>query len=122
MESLYERLGGEAAILAAVDVFYSKVLADDLTRPFFEGLDMDAQTKKQIAFMARAFGGPEEYHGRDLRSSHAALVRDKGLNDVHFDRIALHLEATLQEMRVPAELIAEVLGLIGGTRNEVLDR
>jgi hemoglobin len=122
MQSLYERLGGEAAILAAVDVFYSKVLADDLTRPFFEGLDMDAQTKKQIAFMARAFGGPEEYHGRDLRSSHAALVRDKGLNDAHFDRIALHLEATLQEMRVPAGLIAEVLGLIGGTRNEILDR
>ena len=50
--SLYDRLGGEAAIMAAVDRFYQKVLADELTRPFFAGLDMDAQIRKQISFMS----------------------------------------------------------------------
>jgi len=28
-DSLYEKLGGEAAVDAAVDIFYRKVLADD---------------------------------------------------------------------------------------------
>ena len=35
MKSLYERIGGEAAIVAAVELFYEKVMADPRTRSFF---------------------------------------------------------------------------------------
>jgi hemoglobin len=121
-KSLYERIGGQAAVMAAVDLFYRKVLADDLTRPFFDALDMDAQTRKQIAFMTWALGGPAEYRGRDLTTAHGALVRNKGLSDVHFDAVAKHLEATLRELGVPDDLIAEALGIVGGTRAQVLGR
>ena len=65
--SLFERIGGEAAIMAAVDRFYEKVTADELTRPFFIGLDLAAQTRKQVSFMAWAFGGPAEYEPRGER-------------------------------------------------------
>src|SRR5687767_12327147 len=108
MESLYERLGGETAIMAAVDLFYKKVLADELTRPFFEGLDMNAQIAKQIAFMAHAFGGPEYLKGRDLRTAHASLVA-RGLGDQHFDAVAGHLRSTLNELGVAQPLIEEAL-------------
>src|SRR6185503_3889084 len=94
MSTLYERLGGEAAIMAAVDVFYKKVLADDVTSPFFAGLDIETQIKKQIAFMAWAFGGPQEFKGRDLRSAHAGLV-ERGLGEQHFAAVVRHLESTL---------------------------
>jgi hemoglobin len=120
--SLFERLGGEAAIMAAVDLFYGKVLADEVTRPFFAGLDMPAQTKKQVAFMAWAFGGPEAYKGRDLRTAHRRLVAEMGLNDAHFDAVAKHLKATLEELGVAKELIDEALGIVAGARTEVLDR
>ena len=120
--SLYERMGGEAAVMAAVDLFYRKVLADDLTRPFFEDLEMDAQIKKQVAFMTWAFGGPATYRGRDLRTAHAKLVQQKALSDVHFDAVAKHLQATLKELGVDDGLIAEALTIVGGTRNEVLGR
>ena len=120
--SLYERLGGEMVLMEAVDVFYSKIMADSVTRPFFEDLDMAAQTRKQLAFMARAFGGPKEYEGRDLRSAHAKLVREKGLSDVHFDAVAGHLEATLRELEVAEGLISEALTIVASTRAEVLGR
>jgi hemoglobin len=120
--SLYERLGGEAAIAAAVDLFYDKVMADERTRPFFAAIDMKAQIKKQRSFMTVAFGGPDEYRGRDLRVAHAALVRDKGLSDMHFDAVAEHLKATLVELGIADPLIGEVLGIVGGTRKEVLGR
>jgi hemoglobin len=121
-QSLYERLGGQAAVMAAVDLFYQKVLADDLTRPFFESLDMAAQTKKQIAFMTWAFGGPSEYRGRDLTTAHASLVKNKGLGDQHFDAVAKHLDATLRELGVSQDLIQEALGIVGSTRDKVLGR
>jgi hemoglobin len=120
-ESLYDRIGGEAAIMAAVERFYQKVLVDERTRPFFENLDMTDQTKKQIAFMTWAFGGPNEFKGRDLRAAHAPLVA-KGLGDVQFDAVASHLETTLQELGVPEELVRESLAIVAGTREEVLGR
>ena len=121
-QSLYERLGGQAAIMAAVDLFYQKVLTDDVTRGFFESLDMAAQTKKQIAFMTWAFGGPAEFRGRDLTTAHANLVKNKGLSDVHFDAVAKHLDATLRELGVDQALIQEALGIVGSTREKVLGR
>ena len=122
MASLYDRLGGEAAVMAAVALFYKKVLEDAVTQPFFEGLDMDKQITKQMAFMTVAFGGPDEYKGRDLRAAHAGLVKHKGLSDVHFDAVAHHLAATLAELGVAQDLIDEALGIVGSTRAEVLNR
>src|SRR5262245_2843917 len=121
-KSLYERIGGEAALMAAVDLFYTKVLANELTRPFFESLDMQAQIKKQIAFMSWAFGGPESYKGRDLTTAHAHLVKAKGLSDAHFDAVAVSLEQTLLELGVERALVDEVLGVVGQTRDSVLGR
>jgi hemoglobin len=120
--SLYDRLGGEIAIMAAVDLFYSKVLADPVTRPFFDGIDMTLQARKQVAFMTYAFGGPVEQRGRDLRTSHAALVKSRGLSDVHFDAVAEHLRTTLQELEIDLPLQDEVMAIIASTRAAVLDR
>jgi hemoglobin len=119
--SLFERLGGENAMVAAVELFYSKVLADEVTRPFFEGLDMETQTRKQIAFMTWAFGGPSEYRGRDLRTAHGKLL-SRGLGDEHFDAVAQHLTETLKELDVGQPLIDEALGIVASTRRDVLGR
>jgi hypothetical protein len=72
--SLYERIGGENAVTAAVGLLYQKILADETLRHFFAGLNMQAQVKKQVSFMTLAFGGPAGYSGKDLREAHARLV------------------------------------------------
>jgi hemoglobin len=71
--------------------------------------------------MTWAFGGPAEYKGRDLREAHGALVK-RGLSDSHFDAVAKHLSATLEELGVEKQLINEALAIVGGTRPEVLNR
>ena len=120
-KSLYDKLGGEAAVEAAVDIFYRKVLADDLISRFFEGVDMDRQRGMQKSFLTMVFAGPNKYTGKDLRSAHAHLVKD-GLSDVHFDAVAGHLQATLEELNVPGELVEEVMTIAGSTRDDVLGR
>ena len=44
--TLYERIGGEAALDAAVDLFYRKVLGDPGLSDFFDSTDMDGQRGK----------------------------------------------------------------------------
>lgn len=117
--SLYERLGGAAAVNAAVDVFYAKVMADPTLAPFFDGVDMPRQKAMQRAFLTVAFGGPNGYSGRGLRAAHSGSVK-RGLNGTHYDAVVGHLGATLAELGVPKELIVEAAGVANSVRGEVL--
>lgn len=119
--TLFEQLGGEAAVNAAVDVFYRKVLADYRINRFFDNVDMETQAAKQKAFLTMAFGGPNNYSGQDMRDGHARLVK-LGLSDEHFDAVLEHLGATLTQLGVSDDLTAQVLALAETTRNDVLGR
>jgi hemoglobin len=120
--SLYEQLGGEAAVNAAVDIFYRKVLTDYRINRFFDNTDIEKQAAKQKAFLTMAFGGPNNYNGADMRQAHAHLVKKLGLDDSHFDAVMEHLGATLQELNVPQALINQVAAIAESTRNDVLGR
>ncbi len=119
--TLFEQLGGEAAVNAAVDIFYRKVLSDYRINRFFDNVDMEQQAAKQKAFLTMAFGGPNNYSGQDMRNGHAKLVK-MGLDDSHFDAVMENLVATLAELNVPQELIAQVDALAQTTRNDVLGK
>lgn len=122
MQSLYERLGGEHAVEAAVCLFYNKVIESPIVGEFFERLDMDAQIVKQKQFMTMAFGGGTRYTGKDLREAHAGLVREYGLTDIHFDEVGRLLQESLEELGVDDVLVNEVLNIVVGTKNDVLGR
>jgi len=119
--TLYEQLGGQPAVDAAVDIFYRKVLTDDRISMFFDGVDMDQQISKQKAFLTMVFGGPANYSGKDMRSAHAHLVT-RGLNDTHVNAVIENLASTLSELGVAPDLIAKVAALAESVRNEVLSR
>lgn len=119
--TLFEQLGGDAAVNTAVDIFYRKVLADYRINRFFDGVDMEQQAAKQKAFLTMAFGGPNNYSGQDMRNAHAHLVK-MGLDDSHFDAVMENLLATLAELNVPQNLIDQVDALAQTTRNDVLGR
>ena len=121
MSTLYEQLGGEGAVDATVKLFYRKVLEDSRIARFFDDIEMDEQIAKQKAFLTMAFGGPNEYTGRDMRESHARLV-EKGLDDSHFDAVAECLIATLEELSIPQELLDQVMSIAASTRDDVLGR
>lgn len=119
MSSLFEQIGGREAVNAAVEVFYKKVLADQRISKFFENIDMKDQRRKQILFLTYAFGGPNNYDGKNMRDSHAKLVA-LGLDDSHFDAVLENLGATLNELGVPAPLIEQAAAIAESTRSDVL--
>ncbi|MCX7085297.1 MAG: group 1 truncated hemoglobin [Methylococcales bacterium] len=119
--TLYERIGGAAAVEAAVEVFYKKALADYRVYRYFDGVDTEKLIAKQKAFFTLAFGGPNNYTGADLRTAHSRLVK-MGLGNDQFNVILEHLGDTLKELKVPQDLIEEVLTLAESTRNDVLGK
>jgi len=121
MSSLYEEIGGEAAVNTAVDMFYRRVLQDDRIAHFFDDVDMERQAAKQKAFLTYAFGGPNNYTGKDMREGHAHLLK-RGLNDSHVDAVVENLTLTLRDLNVGEEQIGEVVAICESVRDDVLGR
>ncbi|WP_019927741.1 group II truncated hemoglobin [Nocardia sp. BMG111209] len=58
--TLYEWLGGTAALEHLTAIFYVHVLADDLIGPLFAGMDPD-HPRYVAMWLAEVFGGPSRY-------------------------------------------------------------
>lgn len=115
--SLYERLGGAEALEAAVDLFYQKNEKDDRINEMFENADIDALKKHQFNFLRFAFSKQRaEYTGKDIFQAHKDLILHKNLGVFHFDCVAENLVATLREMEVPEDEVAEAVAYVSPLR------
>jgi len=116
-QTLFDKIGGMGAVNAAVDIFYTKVLKDDLIKHFFEKIDMTTQAGKLKAFLAYAFGAPLPYSGKQMKEAHAYMK----LTEAHFNAVAGHLVSTLQELNVPQNLIDEVVVIAMSTKDDIVN-
>ena len=117
--SVYDRLGGSAALRLVTEAFYRKVLVDEELAPYFAFVAMDRLIAMQVSFLTMAFGGPDEYQGPGLREAHARL---SDLNDRHFDKVVGYLADTLREFGVSDADIAAAGAVAESVRNDVLNR
>ena len=108
-DTLYDRLGGAAAIDAALALMFDKLLADPRLAPYFEKVNVARHFGKVSTFVCAALGGPQVYLGKDMRTAHARL----SISADEFGRVAGHLGAALDELGVPDDLAAELLAVVG---------
>jgi hemoglobin len=114
--SIYEAIGGRAALRAAVDVLYQRLLADPELAPFFPGGVGVRHRAFVVTALGEALGGPERYRGPFLPDAHRGL----GITDAQFDRTAGHLSDTLDELAVPRALADQVIGIVAGLRPAIV--
>lgn len=117
--SLHADLGGDEAIVMALDRFYEKVLTDARLSPFFDGLNVDRIKARQKDFLAMAFGGPNRYEGRNLHDAHGR-ARQQGLDEEGYDAFMSHFRDTLEELGVPKTKIEEVMAIAHTGKDDVL--
>jgi hemoglobin len=108
--SLYQAIGGRAALVAAVDGLFGRLLADPELAPFFPRGVGDRHRRYVVTLLSQALGGPHRYRGPDLAESHRGL----GITGSQFARTAAHLGATLDELGVPASLADRIVAVVGG--------
>jgi hemoglobin len=114
--SLYEEIGGRAALRAAVDVFYGRLLADpELAWLFTDGVGVQHRAFV-VTVLGEALGGPERYRGPFLADAH----RDLGITDAQFYRAAAHLSRTLDELGVPRPLADQVIAIVAKLRPAIV--
>src|SRR6476619_563587 len=80
-KTLYERLGGQAAIVAVVDDFVARIAADKRINHFFAKSDATRVKAKLVEQICAGTGGPCTYTGRDMKSVHAG----RGIGEADWD-------------------------------------
>ncbi|HEY5922795.1 MAG TPA: hypothetical protein VIV11_14050 [Kofleriaceae bacterium] len=106
---LYDRLGGQRAIVAVVDDFIARVAADPRIKMRFVNTDVPKLKLLLVEFVCMATGGPCKYTGRDMETSHAGME----VVDEEFTALVEDLAATLDKFKVPAKEKNALLGALG---------
>lgn len=114
--SVYDAIGGEAALTAVVDDFYARVLADPGIAGFFAGVNMPRLKGRQVEFFAAALGGPQAYTGPTMREAH----RGHGIGQRHFDLVAGHLSAALLAAGVPGETADQIMSVVAPLAKDIV--
>lgn len=102
--SLYDEIGGDAAIVAVVDNFWYRVSSDDHLSPWFSTIDSRQLIPHLRAYLTVALDGPEKYEGRSMRRAHAGLF----VTGTAFDLAIEHLNESLLAVGASPESITRV--------------
>lgn len=134
--SLYERLGSEAGVSNIVADFLPRVMDDPrvnwdrkgVTRggfSFHAGASVawkdtpeNVATLNQhlVQFLTLATGGPAQYTGKQIESTHA----DMHITNPEFDAVIGDLKASLDTLQVPNVEQKELLAIIESTRPQIV--
>lgn len=116
-KSLYDRLGGEAAISAVIDDFVGRVAADERINKKFAKSNIERvrfHLKQQVC---AATGGPCKYTGLDMKTSHMNMAVTEG----EFNALVEDLVATLDHFKVPEKEKGELLAILGPLKDQIVE-
>ncbi len=114
--SLYDRLGGAAAVAIVVDTFTARVHSDSTLAPLFRGVDMDNFKRLMRELVCEGTGGGCTYSGRSMAAAHQGL----NVTEDQFITVVGYLAATLDQFNVPAQERNELLTILGGMKGDIV--
>jgi hemoglobin len=120
-KSLYSRLGGKKAITAVVDQFVANVGGDDRINRFFADTVKDKKRLDKfkdnlVDQICSASGGPCKYKGKDMKTAHKGMA----ITDADFGALVEDLVKALDKFNVGATEKNELLGALGGLKDQIV--
>ena len=100
-----------------MELFYAKNLEDERVRGLFAETDMDTRRREQLDFMRHAFAREGAEAARRVFSAHADMILAGGLGAEHFDAVAEHLKATLEELDLAVDVVREAVSTVAPVRD-----
>ena len=120
-KSLYARVGGYDALALVVDEFIKRLATDPKFAKFFSGFSVDSQKRLRQHILdqfCKAAGGPCEYVGRDMKTTHTGL----GITEAEWDAAAKHLIAAMDKYKVPQPEKDELMAFVATQKKDIVEK
>ena len=118
--SLYQRMGGYDVIAAVIDDLFAILRSDPAFARFFGGRSNDSAVRSRqllVDQMCALSGGPCQYIGRDMKTSHSGL----GITDVEWETNMKASDAALAKNGVGDAERADFLALFERYRDDIVE-
>ena len=91
-KSLYERIGGQEAVVQVHRIFYGKIFGHPWISKYFSKVDRDFIEGQQTAFMTGLMGGPKAFKGKPPHLAHSHIFATPELFELrqHLLRLSLN--------------------------------
>ena len=114
--SLYQRLGGRAAINVIVVDSIGNVSADKRINARFAHIDANNLSDNLVDLICERTGGPCVYKGRNMADSHEGM----NIRDDEFDALVEDLLKSMKKFKVPEREQQESVAILARMRNAIV--
>lgn len=115
-DALYKTFGEKPGLVALMDDFMVRLMADARTRPFFEPANRDHVKKELVEQFCQVTGGPCVYKGVDMKSSHADLEIRKS----HFNALVEVLQQAMDARGIPFRAQNQLLAQLAPMHRDII--
>ena len=105
-DMLYKSLGEKAGLVALMDDFVPRLVADPRMKPFFEKSNQQNLKASLTEQICQVSGGPCVYRGPDMKSTHREMDITKGNFNALVEVLQLSMDAKGIGFRTQNQLLA----------------
>ena len=115
-DQLYKAFGEKAGLVALMDDFMTRLLADPRTGPHFAPSNQQRVKEQLVDQLCSLAGGPCVYKGADMKSSHANLEIKKS----DFHALVEVLQSAMDAKGIPFKKQGEMLALLAPINRDII--
>ena len=115
-DQLYKAFGEKAGLVALMDDFMTRLLADPRTGPHFAPSNQQRVKEQLVDQLCSLAGGPCVYKGADMKSSHANLEIKKS----DFHALVEVLQSAMDAKGIPFKKQGEMLALLAPMNRDIV--
>ena len=115
-DQLYKAFGEKAGLVALMDDFMVRLLADPRTSPHFQPANQQRIKEQLVDQLCDLGGGPCQYKGADMQSSHSNLDIKKS----DFYALVEVLQQSMDAKNIPFQKQNEMLALLAPMNRDII--
>ena len=115
-DQLYKAFGEKAGLVALMDDFMTRLLADPRLGPHFAPSNQQRVKEQLVDQLCSLAGGPCVYKGADMKSSHANLDIKKS----DFHALVEVLQSAMNAKGIPFKKQGEMLALLAPMNRDII--
>jgi len=118
LRPVFDQFGGEQGLVALMDLFMTKLVADPVTRPLFENANQEAVKKHLVEQFCVILGGGCTYTGRDMRTAHEGF----NIGREQFNALVEDLQKAMNEKGIPFRAQNKLLAKLAPLHRDIEHR
>ena len=115
---VFKDFGEEAGLVALMEDFMARLVADPRTHKFFSEADQASIKKHLVEQFCVILGGPCTYTGRDMKSVHAGF----GIHRSEFNALVEDLQKAMDARKIPFRSQNKLLAKLAPMHREIETR